>query len=133
MPKAAKQPQPQVRTELPIGLYINIPWNTMDVIEAQQWYAKLKLEFENAGRILNERTFQKANEASYECFMAGKPLCCKKGVKHMGIPRGLDNSYKDPETGLYKPVRVCSENCWIRYQDQRVRERREQYLKEANG
>jgi hypothetical protein len=108
---------------------IRVDWSKMDMVEARLWYQRLKLEFENAGRILNARACKLESE-NWTCYMAGKPKCCPKGIKHSGIPRGTDLEHKNSD-GLIKAVRVCSENCWIRYQDERITERRNAYLAEA--
>lgn len=137
MPKAAQRektgdaPQaPPVAAIPPELIAIRVDWKTIDLIEGRLWYQRLKTEFENAGRILNSR-LTKIEAQNWTCFMAGKPGCCKKGITHNGIPRGTDLEYKDPESGLTKPVRTCSELCWLRYQDERIKERRDRYLAEA--
>ena len=108
-------------------IHVNVPWNTMPMLEAQQWYAKLKQEFERAGAILNARSCSESEEG-YVCFMAVKEGACKKGVVHTGRPAGIDSSHKNPKTGLYDPVRICSERCWILYQGQLIQERRAREL-----
>ncbi len=140
MPKAAARktrestPQP-VPVDVPL-FELRIDWNSMPLLEAQQWYAKLKAEFENAGRILNARASNKLSEG-YECFMAGKSVngtkACAKGITHSGIPRGVDYSYRDPETGLLCVARICSERCWILYNQFRIDQRRERYIAEAEA
>ena len=106
---------------------VEVPWNTMPMLEAQKWYAKLKDEFEKAGAILNARSCAE-HEEGYICFMAGKEGACKKGVIRTGRPAGIDSSHKNPKTGLMEPVRICSERCWILYQGMLIQERREREL-----
>jgi hypothetical protein len=106
-------------------LEINIPWSTMDLLEAQQWYAKLKAELERAGSILNTRLCDTGD--AYVCFMAGKPGACPKGVVRTGRPAGIDSAHKD-KNGLLKPAKICSERCWILYQKQLIDERREREM-----
>ena len=138
MPKAAQRvnetgaaPQPPPVAEIPhVLIEVRVDWAKMDMVEAKLWYQRLKTEFENAGNILNAR-LTRIHAQNWTCFMAGKVGCCKKGITHSGIPRGTDLEYKDPETQLTKPVRVCSELCWLRYQDERITERRNRYIAEA--
>lgn len=106
---------------------VNVPWNTVPMLEGQRYYAKLKAEFERAGAILNARNCAEG-EDGYVCFMAGKEGGCKKGVIRKGRPAGIDSSHKNPKTGLLEPVRICSERCWILYQGQMIEERRAREL-----
>lgn len=92
---------------------IDIDWHDVPMNEAQEAYSILRTEFEKAGRILNERSMPAPG--SYKCFM------CQ--IVHPGDARGKDDSYEDPETKLRVPIRICSELCWISYQDYRIKER----------
>lgn len=103
-------------------MQINIPWDTLDLREAQIWYARLKHEFERAGWILNQRSCT-ASEEKWTCFMAGKTGACAKGIVHSSRPVGIDYGHKDKH-GLLKPARICSERCWLLYQKLLIDERR---------
>lgn len=98
---------------------VAVDWEKLTMEKAQQAYAILKKEFERAGFILNQRSSKREDE-SYVCFM------CKS--KHLGLPRGTDYSYVNPQTGLMQPVFICGEKCWLDYQGFRIRERKEREL-----
>ena len=124
------EPQPTVEIPKPAIpaipkpiMEVNISWETMDVIEAQLWYGKLKAELERAGAILNKRTCLE-NEDQWTCFMGGKYGCCEHGVIYSRRPAGIDYAHKDPVTGLMKPARICSERCWVLYQKELIDARR---------
>ncbi len=112
----------------PTKLEIDVDWQFLPMGEAQEVYAKLKVAFESAGHILNARS--RPDGEFYTCFMAGKPKCCKPGELHRRPARGRDfeNGMKDPATGLVTPVEICSENCWIRWQDVLIKARRDRFL-----
>lgn len=137
--RIARQPANVVGTQEgapPVMLGIaSVDWQNIGMPEAQQLYAKLKEEFERAGRILNSRLMHLEDSEFYECFMAGKPNCCAKGTKHRLPARGTDyeNGFRDPKTGLVMPVRICGENCWIRFQGLLIDERRERNLVPRNS
>jgi len=95
------------------SIYIEVDWRKLPLLDAQIAYAELRKEFENAARILNDRSMPAPG--SYVCFM------CQ--ITHPGEPRGRDLAYENPETGLREPVSICGENCWIQYQDYRIKER----------
>jgi hypothetical protein len=111
----------------PPYISISVPWETLDLLEAQHYYSELKKEFERAGAILNARCCEEGEE-KYVCFMAGKPGACELGMVRTGRPRGIDYAHKDPHSGLLKPAKICSERCWILYQQQLINERREREL-----
>ena len=123
-----KTPVPTERK--PSTLFIEVDWQNIPMDEAQGLYARLKVAFERAGAILNARLMHADDPDTYECFMAGKPKCCAAGTRHQMPPRGQDyeNGMKDPKTGLIIPVRICSELCWIRYQDMLITARRERQM-----
>jgi hypothetical protein len=109
------------------SIEVAVDWHGMPMLEAEQWYMRLRAEFERAGGILNARRCSE-NEAGYVCFMAGKENACKEGVIRTGRPAGIDSSYRDPKTGLFTPVRICSERCWVLYQGQLIQERKDREL-----
>ena len=115
----------------PSTLHVDIDWATIPMPEAQGLYARLKEVFEKAGKILNARAMAATQVEFYECFMAGKAKCCAKGTQHRMPARGTDyeNGHKDPKSGLVTPVLICSENCWIRYQEVLINERRDRNLR----
>ena len=108
-----------------------VDWQNIPMAAAQTLYAQLKEAFEKAGKILNARAMAATQVEFYECFMAGKAKCCAKGTKHRMPARGTDyeNGVKDPKTGLITPVLICSENCWIRFQEVLINERRDRNLR----
>ena len=120
---------------------LHVPWDRLPMEQARALYAQLKGEFEKAGNILNARSFP-PNIGRYACTMCGctckdkrhkqsvNPADHEPGCKkvHEGDARGKDDSYKDPETGLYVPVRICGEEHWIRWQQKLIEERRERNL-----
>ena len=110
---------------------IHVDWQNIPMPDAQILYAQLKESFEKAGRILNARAMAATQVEFYECFMAGKAKCCAKGTQHRMPARGTDyeNGHKDPKSGLVSPVLICSENCWIRYQEVLINERRDRNLR----
>jgi hypothetical protein len=110
---------------------IDVEWATLSMDEARQAYAELKKHFDRAGAILNARIMD--TDGRWVCFMAGKKGCCKMGVVHSGNPRGVDYSYVDPVSKLSKPAKICSELCWIRFQQQLIDERRERNNPAVNG
>jgi hypothetical protein len=99
----------------PWEITIAVDWEHLRLEEAQRAYAALKVQFEKAGFILNQRSMPEPG--SYVCFM------CKK--KHLGDPRGKDYSYINPKTGLMQVVEICGELCWIHYQRLRIDERKQ--------
>jgi hypothetical protein len=120
--------EPPAATPAPL---IHVDWQNIPMPDAQTLYAQLKESFEQAGRILNARAMAATQVEFYECFMAGKPKCCAKGTQHRMPARGTDyeNGHKDPKSGLVTPVLICSENCWIRYQEVLINERRDRNLR----
>ena len=132
MPRAAAEKKETALEIAPrvAAIRVDVDWSKVPMQEARDLYAQLKSEFEKAGRILNSRSMPQ--ERGYVCFMAGKPKCCPTGVRHDGVPRGTDYSYKDPKTGLMTPVYICSENCWLRYQAVLIEERRQRFQREEN-
>jgi hypothetical protein len=130
--KLGRAPKPIVArtpTEAYIGITatwsigISVDWEKLPMPEAQQAYAQLRKEFEKAGFILNQRSMPAAD--GYTCFM------CKKF--HLGLARGTDFSYVNPQTGLMQPVSICGELCWIHYQELRIKERKERELIPRNS
>jgi hypothetical protein len=128
-------PQPQVKKPM---LLVNVDWGTLPIGEAQNLYAKLKSHFERAGAILNARTT--GTNAQWVCYMSDKKIpsgdpkipdrpsdCPTAGQVQNTLPRFTDYSHVDPKTGLLSPVRICSENCSIRYNNMLIVERREKY------
>jgi hypothetical protein len=111
---------------------INVPWETLDILEAQRWYAVVRAEFERAGTILNARRCAE-NLDSFVCFMAGEEGACKPGIVHKGRPIGIDYAHKNPKTGLLEPAMICSERCWVLYQAKMIAERRERELQRAQS
>jgi hypothetical protein len=133
MPRVAKKdirpvapnPIPPAVIPKPWSITVQVDWGTLAMPEAQQAYAQLKSHFEKAGAILNARAMPTDNK--YVCYMAGKDKCCPVGVVHDGQPRFIDYSRKNPKTGLMEVVKICSENCSIRYNNVLIEERREKY------
>lgn len=132
MAKTAKKQPDMEATNLtvvsappPYGIFIDVGWETLPMPVAQQAYATLKDIFEKAGAILNARSMPTDNK--YVCYMAGKPMCCPPKIVHDGQPRFIDYSRKNPKTGLMEVVKICSENCSIRYNNLLIEERREKY------
>jgi hypothetical protein len=128
-----------VRTPLPAptgkaALVIDVDWQHLPMQDAKNLYAELRRQYEAAGAILNARAMSEGSSEFYECFMAGKDKCCMKGNKYRMPPRGQDyeNGVRDPRTGLVTPVRICSENCWIRFQDLLIKARRERNIGKAS-
>jgi hypothetical protein len=132
-----KKPEPEVIDVAPvepvlvetetIAISVTVPWDTLPILEAQQWYEKLKREFERAGTILNARLCAQTLD-SFVCFMAGTEGACKAGVVHKGRPAGIDYQHKDEKTGLLQPAMICSERCWVLYQAKLIAERRDREL-----
>jgi hypothetical protein len=89
--------------------------------EAQKFYAHLKSEFENAGKILNARSNERT--AGYDCFM------CHQHFN--GNPGMTDHSYTDPKTGLTPRVDICGELCVIKYHKMRIEMRTQTNLQQA--
>ena len=94
----------------PSRILVEVDWNHIPMPEAQQFYAHLKAEFENAGRILNARSMERIS--GYDCFM------CHKHFN--GNPGFTDYSYIDPKTGLSPRVDCCGELCVINYHKFRI-------------
>lgn len=92
------------------SIVIEVDWAQMPMLEAQQFYAHLKDEFEKAGRILNARSMERVS--GYTCFM------CHKHFN--GNPGFTDHSYIDPKTGLSPRVDCCGELCVINYHKMRI-------------
>lgn len=127
------------------SISINVDWENMPLQEARNFYEALSKEYEKAGRILNERATTRQPD-QFNCFMAGKPGCCKIGTAHTGRPRFIDLSYKAPKggykdlltnqhtpEGLTVPVNICSELCFHRYNEILIAERRERNNPAVNG
>ena len=123
-------------------IHVDVDWAGLPMQRAQMFYQQLKVEFEKAGRILNERSFP-PNIGRYACFMCActckppsqstNPIDHAPGCKkvHEGDARGKDDSYKDPKSGLYVPVRICGEEHWIRWQQRLIDERRQREMVHA--
>lgn len=110
-PKPAPLPVPNVIEESHIS--VDVDWQHIPIEEGRQFYAYLKIEFERAGKILNERSMRHAT--GYTCFM------CKKFFE--GNPGFTDYSYVDPQTGLSPRVDCCGELCVINYNAMRINQR----------
>jgi hypothetical protein len=100
---------------------IEVDWEHIPMNEGQQFYAHLKSEFENAGKILNARSMERTS--GYTCFM------CKKHFA--GNPGFTDHSYQDPATGLFPRVDCCGELCVINYNSFRINQRHQRELARA--
>ncbi len=108
----------ELQPAAPWEITIDVNWKELPMQDAQAAYAQLRKEFEKAGSILNARSMPAPG--TYKCFM------CKQ--THVGQPRGTDYSYINADTGLMEPVLICGELCWIRYQELRIKERREREM-----
>ena len=133
----AKVPMNAVVTTLPVAttvtvspaydpldvtsISVNVDWDRIPLLDAQQFYAHLKEEFERAGRILNARSMQRV--AGYTCFM------CKKHFD--GNPGFTDYSYTDPASGLSPRVDCCGELCVINYNAMRINQRHQRDVARA--
>ena len=95
------------------NIVVDVDWNHLPILDAQEAYAVMRKEFEKAGQILNDRSMPAPG--SYKCFI------CQ--ITHPGDPRGKDLAYEDPETKLRVPVEICGEACWLKYSDYRIKER----------
>jgi hypothetical protein len=120
IPATAKVPiqmsQPVLVTSeaiAPARVIVQVDWQHLPMLEAQQFYACLKTEFETAGRILNARSMERTS--GYDCFM------CHKHFN--GQPGFTDHSYTDPATGLSPRVDCCGELCVINYNAMRINQR----------
>ena len=113
------------------GIRVDVDWANVDLAQGRMLYSELKREFEKAGKIMNVR--ENPQEDKYICFMSGKPGCCKDGIVHDGIPRFTDNSFINKKTGLIQVVKICSELCYHRYNDFRIKERRDRMRPDING
>jgi len=100
---------------------IEVDWEHIPMNEGQQFYAHLKSEFENAGKILNARSMQRTS--GYDCFMCGKHF--------EGQPKYTDHSYKDPTTGLVPTIYCCGEHCVILFNAKVIQERHQRELARA--
>jgi hypothetical protein len=100
---------------------VEVDWEHLPMTEAQSFYAYLRSEFENAGKILNARSMERT--AGYMCFM------CKKHFN--GNPGFTDHSYQDPATGLFPRVDCCGELCVINYNAFRINQRHQRELAKA--
>lgn len=100
---------------------VDVDWDTLPMVDAQQFYAHLKAEFERAGKILNERSMR--HLSGYTCFM------CKKYFQ--GNPGFTDYSYVDPQTGLCPRVDCCGELCVINYNAMRIGQRHQRSVLQA--
>lgn len=128
MPRTAAAKATKKAPVIPMPmLHVGVDWAKVDLLEGQQLYAKLKAEFERAGQILNARATM-ANDKEWLCFMAGREGCCPPKILRTGLPRSTDFSSKDPRTGLLRPARLCSEVCYLRYQQQLIDERKQREL-----
>jgi hypothetical protein len=116
-------PPPSIRKPVVV---VDVDWATIPVLEAQNLYAQLRTHVQRAGDILNARTTR--GDGKWVCYMAGKPNCCPKGLVRDGLerPRFTDYSRTDAN-GLMVVVKICSENCSIRYNQVLIDERREKY------
>lgn len=147
VPPPVQQNTDAVRDDgkVPYTIHIFVDWENMPLQEARNYYERLSKEYEKAGRILNERATTRQPD-QFNCFMAGKPGCCKIGTAHTGRPRFIDLSYKAPKggykdlltnqhtpEGLTVPVNICSELCFHRYNEILIAERRERNNPAVNG
>jgi hypothetical protein len=127
------------------SIMVAVDWENLPVQLARDAFELLSKEYEKAGRILNARTTTKP-EPQFYCFMAGKPNCCTVGKVYSGNPVFQDLSYKapkgghkDPRTdqitpeGLLVRVDICSVNCYHRYHELLIAERRERQNPAVNG
>ena len=113
------EPPPPV--SLPDHIDIEVDWDNISMLMAQQFYAHLKSEFERAGRILNARSMSRLS--GFECFMCHRHF--------PGDPKFSDHSYIDPKTGLSPRVDCCGELCVINYNAMRINERHEKDVQRA--
>lgn len=127
------------------SIMVSVDWENLPIQLARDAYEVLSKEHEKAGRILNARTTTKPDPQFY-CFMAGRPNCCAVGKVYTANPVFQDLSYKaprgghkDPRTnqitpeGLLVRVDICSVNCYHRYHELLVAERRERLNPAVNG
>jgi hypothetical protein len=127
----AVAPPAPVKPEFVFGIAVRVDWHKVPMQEARLAYAELQRQHELAGKILNARSMATFND--FNCFI------CKKNFQ--GMARYIDNSYKDPNTGLiYRDpatgqmgVQICGEVCLDAYQHKLFEKRRDdnQKLEEA--
>jgi len=127
------------------AIMVNVDWQNLPLQLARNAFEQLSKEYETAAKILNERATTKPGE-QFSCFMAGKPNCCQIGKVYSNMPRFTDLAYKAPRGG-YKDLRtgqitpeglavrvdICSENCYMRYNEVLIAERRERMNPAVNG
>lgn len=134
MPRAATVKKVQVMpppVERIASIRVDVDWVHVPIAEARLLYSQLKGEFEKAGKLMNIR--ENPQDDKYVCFMNGKQGCCKANVVHDGIPRFTDNSHTDKKTGLIQVVKICSELCYHRYNEYRIKERSDRMRPDLNG
>jgi hypothetical protein len=138
-------PPPQQAKPTSYAIVVNVDWQNLPLQLARNAFEQLSKEYETAAKILNERATTKPGE-QFSCFMAGKPNCCQIGKVYSNMPRFTDLAYKAPRGG-YKDLRtgqitpeglavrvdICSENCYMRYNEVLIAERRERMNPAVNG
>ena len=116
------QPLDQVLLIESPAIRVTIDWETIPIPEGQAFYAILKNEFEKAGKLLNARLM--AEQEGFTCKMCHQHFAGRPGM--------TDLSWKDPETGLFPRVDLCSEVCVRNWDIFRTTERRDKYIREAD-
>jgi hypothetical protein len=99
---------------------VDINWNTLTMLEAQQAYAQLQKEYQHAGEVLNARSMNRGD--TFECFVCH--------TVHDRPARYKNNAYKKPGETLQTVVECCGERCSIIFENQIVTERRERNIAE---
>jgi len=118
---APPTPKPPNGTAARPMISVEVDWEHIPMSEGQAVYAKLKEEFDKAGKILNARSMEHLE--GYTCFM------CNKSFR--GRPGFVDHSFIDPETHLARLVECCGELCVINYNKFRINLRLQQNLVQA--
>ena len=97
---------------------VSVDWQNLPMRLAEPLYQQLKREFEKAGSILNAR--HSAEQDGYTCKI------CRN--RRTGRPGMTDLSWRNPDTGLFERVDLCSEFCVVRWNEYRINERRDREI-----
>jgi hypothetical protein len=117
----ANQPPPspaKVNGVQPPQIIVEVDWDNLPIEVAQSAFSILQKHVEYAGKVLNARTTRRPDK---ECWNCHKPM-------PDGKEAFKDDGYHDPKSGLIIPIRCCSEVCYIKYSEMRIRERRDKFI-----
>lgn len=114
---------PVAQEQTPVAHYdVSIPWDKLELTEAERWFGKLRAELDRAGRILNQRH---SEPQYYPCKICGKMIAD-------GEEKYRDNSYIN-KSGLPEPARCCGAICAEKWMSRRIEERRKKAERERTG